>query len=137
MKKEEVQVANTVEDEMVNEWEPNHYTKEITTNDPKVRWSDMQQRPNAWYAEYLHAETHDNNEDKPCPEELEEEGLIEAQILEYVWTQYSLNKGFQICGEKGEHATNKELKQLHDMATFEPIDPNTLTEDENMYPLCF
>ena len=71
---------------------------------------------------------------------MKEERLIEAQILEYVLTQYSLNKHLQIYGEKGEHATKKELKQLHDMATFEPINPNTLTEDEEkrrLHPLCF
>ena len=79
------------------------------------------------YAEYLQAETDDNNEDKPCPEEVEVEGLIEALIFEHVLAQYSLNKGLQIYVKKGDNATKKELKQLHNVATFEPIDPSTLS----------
>ena len=71
---------------MVSEWEPNHQTNEITTKDTEMRWSNRQQRPTVQYAEYLHAETHDKNEDKPCPEELEKEGLIEAWILEFILT---------------------------------------------------
>ena len=48
--------------------------------------------------------------------------IVESRVLEYVMTQYSLNKGLKIFGERSEHATKKELKQLHDMATFKPID---------------
>ena len=33
-------------------------------------------------------------------------------------------------GEQGEFATKKELKQLHDMEMFQPIDPDKLTEEE-------
>ena len=36
--------------------------------------------------------------------------IIEARVLEYVMTQFRLNNGLKIYGEKGEHATKKELK---------------------------
>ena len=44
---------------------------------------------------------------------------IGAKILEYIPTQYSLEKGLKVFGEK---STKKELTQLHDLDTFEPID---------------
>ena len=70
------------------------------------------------------------NYNKLHPEQAKLEEINETRILAYVLMPYSLNKGLQIYGEEGEHSTKKELKQLHDMAMFEPLDPNTLTEDK-------
>ena len=36
----------------------------------------------------------------------------------------------KLYGVQSEYATKKELKQLHDMATFEPVDINKLTKEE-------
>ena len=42
------------------------------------------------------------------------------------------NKGLKLYEERDEHATKKELKQLHDMATFEWIDSTNLTVEEKV-----
>ena len=70
------------------------------------------------------------------PEQSEVEVIIEAGILEYILMQYSLNKGLKIYGEKGEHATKKELKQQTDMSMFEPINSNNLTVEEKLKEIC-
>ena len=53
-----------------------------------------------------------------------------ARVLEYILTQHSLNKYLKIYGEQGEFATKKELMQLHDMATFQLVDADKLTEEK-------
>ena len=44
--------------------------------------------------------------------------------------QYSLKKGIQLFGNRAEEATVKELKQIHDMDTYTPLDPKTLSQEE-------
>jgi hypothetical protein len=44
--------------------------------------------------------------------------------------QYSIKAGLKKFGEKGQKAVTKELKQLHDMVTFFPIDPTTVTKEQ-------
>jgi hypothetical protein len=44
--------------------------------------------------------------------------------------QYSIKAGLKKFGEKGEAAVTKELKQLHDMTTFYPVDSKTLTKED-------
>ena len=51
-------------------------------------------------------------------------------MLECIVTQHSLSKGLKIYGEQNEFAIKKKLKQLHDMATFQPFDVGKLTEEE-------
>ena len=82
------------------------------------------------YAEYLHVKTDDIIDNNTHLEEGAIEDVIGARVLEYVLTQHSLDNGLKLYGKKGEHATKKELKQLHDMATFEPVDSKNLTEEE-------
>ena len=50
-------------------------------------------------------------------------GLIMAQ-------QYTLKKGLELFGEKAEEAAIKELQQIHDMDTYTPMDPKTLSFEE-------
>ena len=63
-------------------------------------------------------------------DEDEVDDVIGARILEYVLAQHSLNRGLKNYGEKGEHATKKELKQLHDPATIVPVDPKDITGED-------
>ena len=44
--------------------------------------------------------------------------------------QYSMKKGIKLFGEKGEEATLKELKQIHDMDTYTPIAASDLTYEQ-------
>ena len=62
--KEEVHDPNNIEEEKENEWEPDHQPNEININNPEVRWSNRQWRPNVWYIEYAHIETNHSNENK-------------------------------------------------------------------------
>ena len=55
---------------------------------------------------------------------------IGAWVLVYILTQYSLGKGLKIYGEKGVQAMKKELTQLHDPDTFEPLDADSLTDHD-------
>ena len=61
----------------------------------------------------------------------EEEEKVMATVLHYTFAQnYSLNKGLKIFGKRGEEATTKELKQLHEMDAFIPLNPSTLTQEQ-------
>ena len=55
---------------------------------------------------------------------------IGARVLEYILTQHSLSKGLRMYGKQDEFASKKELKQLHDMEMFQPIDPDILTVEK-------
>ena len=55
---------------------------------------------------------------------------IVSRTWEYLMTQHNLNKGLKLYGKEGEEATQKESQQLHDMETFEPVDPKILTYEE-------
>ena len=44
-----------------------------------------------------------------------------AQIVNYAMTQYSIRKGLNKFKKSGEAAVEKELKQLHMMSTFTPM----------------
>ena len=56
----------------------------------------------------------------------------EEWALGFVLTQLSLNAGLKKFGIRGEKAVTKELRQLHDMITFFPVDVNTLTEEQRL-----
>ena len=68
-----------------------------------------------------------------------EETLIaqedELGYLGVVMLQMSLKEGLKILGEKGEKSALKEMTQLHDMDTFTPRDPRTLTREERVKAL--
>ena len=67
------------------------------------------------------------NEDTPCPTEMTEEqsdAYIVGVILAH---QYSLEKGLELFDEKIDTAVTKELTQIHNMETYEPVDPKTMT----------
>ena len=49
-------------------------------------------------------------------------------MLEY-WSK----KEAKVYKEQGEQATKKELKQLHDLDTFEPVDANSLTDHKTPF----
>jgi hypothetical protein len=56
----------------------------------------------------------------------------EEWALGIVLTQYSIKAGLNKFGARGEAAVTKELKQLHDMITFFPVDEKTLTREQKM-----
>ena len=56
---------------------------------------------------------------------------INEHILGLIMTlQYTLKKGIELFGEKAEEAAVKELKQIHNMDTYMPIDLKTLSKEE-------
>jgi hypothetical protein len=46
------------------------------------------------------------------------------------FTQYSMNKGLKLFGNKGTEAVRKEMEQLDKMSVLEPINPSDLTLSE-------
>ena len=44
---------------------------------------------------------------------------------------FSIKAGLNRYGEAGKKAVNKDLQQLHDMDTYEPMNPDKLTRLEN------
>ena len=44
--------------------------------------------------------------------------------------QFSLKAGLKHFGKKGAEAVTSELTQRHDMHTYEPIDPDTMTRQQ-------
>ena len=57
-----------------------------------------------------------------------EEHIIGVALIQ----QYFFNKRIRKFGEKGEEAVKKEFTQMHDMETFVPVNPATLTQKERM-----
>jgi len=55
---------------------------------------------------------------------------VEDYVIHVIITQYSLKAGMKIFEERGEKATMKKLKQLHDMQTFQPVDGNELSRQQ-------
>ena len=98
-------------------------------NQPLGR-STRNHRPNIRYAEYIHVGTHENKNGNEYHKNLLIDEGIGARVLEYILTQHCLNKGLRMYGEQDEFATKKELKQLNDVETFQPSDPDKLTNEE-------
>jgi hypothetical protein len=44
--------------------------------------------------------------------------------------QFSLKAGLRHFGKKGEEAVSSELTQMHAMATYEPVAPETLSQQQ-------
>ena len=74
----------------------------------------------------LHLNLEQGNEVEPV-EKCDRDEHIVGIIMAH---QYSLKKGLELFGEKAEDATLKELQQIHDMATYTPMDPKELTKEE-------
>ena len=60
-------------------------------------------------------------------------GLTEAQVDNHIMGvilahQYTPKKGIKKFGERAEEATSKELKQIHDMGAYQPMDATKLTQ---------
>ena len=70
----------------------------------------------------------------PPPTETQAEdhtmGVVFAQ-------QYTLKKGIKTFGDRAEEATTKELKQIHDMGTYQPLNVTKLTKKERQEALLF
>lgn len=52
-----------------------------------------------------------------------------------LFMQMSLKQGLKVFGKKGEAGAMKEMQQLHDMETFFPRDPKSLTQEERIKAL--
>jgi hypothetical protein len=55
-------------------------------------------------------------------------GVIMAQ-------QYSIQKGIKLFGDEGRKSVSKELQQLHDMHTYEPVHAHELTREQRLEAL--
>lgn len=78
------------------------------------------------YDEYLlfsHAKK--KNDCNPIPREEWEEYAFGIALQ-----QYSIKAGLRKFGMRGEKAVSKELRQRHDMVTFFPLDPSTITREQ-------
>ena len=49
--------------------------------------------------------------------------------------QFSLKAGLKKFGEQGKQAVTKELKQLHDMVTYVPMDVSKMTKEQRKYDM--
>ena len=63
-------------------------------------------------------------------EPFDEEDIDEHIVGLIMAHQYTLKNGLELFGEKAEEAAIKELKQIHDMDTYTPIDPKILSKDQ-------
>lgn len=54
----------------------------------------------------------------------------EMKVLGVIMTQLSLREGLKRFGERGKQGALKEMRQLHDMHTFFPRAPKSLTREE-------
>ena len=59
----------------------------------------------------------------------------EVDVLGTIMAQMSLKEGLRQFGDRTEAAATKEMKQLHDMDTFFPQDPKSLTREERIQTL--
>ena len=116
--------------------------------EPTLRRSSRNVAPPERLEPKLKGQTYNQVESEPKPDM--EYNLAEAKILAMImcqfnnrWTKtenivygtqhvvtYSLKKGIQKFGERGQNAAHKEMKQLHDRECFNPIHKHTLNETE-------
>jgi hypothetical protein len=54
----------------------------------------------------------------------------EIKVLAVIMTQLTLREELRRSGVRGKQGALTEMKQLHDMRTFFPRDPKTLTREE-------
>ncbi len=59
------------------------------------------------------------------------QGDIDDHILGLIMaSQYLLKKGIKLFGNRSKVVANKELRQIHNMDTYTPMDPKKLTWDQ-------
>ena len=54
----------------------------------------------------------------------------DAYFGHHMAQQYSIQKGIKLFGDEGHKSVNKELQQLHDMQTYEPVHAHELTREQ-------
>ena len=82
-------------------------------------------------AQYTDGVLHLNLEQDDQDFEPMDEADIDEHIVGMIMAnQYTLKKGLELFGEKAEVAALKEVRQIHDMATYTPLDPKTLSREE-------
>ena len=70
------------------------------------------------------------NKDAQCSMVMTEKQSA-AYIVGVIFVQqYSLKQGLELFGEKADTVVSKELTQIHDMETHEPVDPKTMTYED-------
>ena len=70
------------------------------------------------------------NDDAPPPPYMTETHT-DAHIIGFILVQkYGLKKGIEMFGEKADAADVKELKQIHEIETYEPIMASYLSWEE-------
>ena len=57
-------------------------------------------------------------------------GKHDDLLIHYAMTQISMKKGLKLYGEKAKTSVANELKQLHTMESFEPVDKRQLTDED-------
>ena len=78
----------------------------------------------------LEGTIHINVEDAESMYAMDDEDAMMHVLGVVMIQQFSLNKGLKRFGKQGEEAATKELTQIHDMDTFFPVDPSTLSRAE-------
>jgi hypothetical protein len=71
----------------------------------------------------------------PEPSPAGEDPLVEDHLMMHIVgvvlaQQYSVNKGIRLFGDAAKESVKKELKQLHDYATYVPVDTKELTPEQ-------
>ena len=63
------------------------------------------------------------------------EEQLDAHIVGVIMSQqYSLKKGIELFGERGDAAVEKELTQIHEMEAYEPLMASELTWQDKRMP---
>ena len=92
----------------------------------------------AWHnpppGDFIQGTIHLNVDDpKDFQQDYEEQMLhvMGVAMLQFTKTkQFGIKAGLKHCGKEGEKSVVKELTQIHDMKTFFPKDPKTMTAEE-------
>ena len=79
---------------------------------------------------YIHLNIQDEKL-TPMSESEKKEHVLGVIMLQ----QFNLNAGLKKFGSRGEAAVSKELKQLHDMRTFFPVEAKSLSKEERLKAL--
>ena len=58
------------------------------------------------------------------------DGVVFHALGVILATQYSVNKGIKLFGDRAKESIGKELRQLHDYATYTPVSEDELTEKQ-------
>ena len=66
---------------------------------------------------------------------IETDGHDEGLILAHLFIQFSLKQGLKKYGKKGEKSVMKELRSLHDLKAWIPLDHKKLTREQRLQAL--